>query len=523
MFVLCAVSAGLLFAQPGRDSVGQTARTKSTDLYVEVFDSGTAGGRTDITNNPWTEWIKEKLLKDENISIHFVAVPRSQEIEDLNNLMAAGNPPDICYTYSVDTISNYRDQGGLFDMAPYVDSLLPDLKILLGPDTAVPGRDLIYRTLDSSTGKLFSIPAKRTITAQRNIFIRKDWLDKLGLPLPKTTQEYYDALLAFKENDPGGVGKDKVIPFIMTTDVRWEAANIMDPFIDPNLSLKERWINTVVERNLLLPGFKEGVRFMNKMFNAGLIDRDFPLYAEHTPVDNLIKSGVVGSVSGDWALIYRDVYGHQDGLRQNVPDGNFVPIDCIQSSDGITHKGAYDPAGIFYFIPSSSKVPEVAMRYLNWLAKYENYHFLQVGQEGIVHDMVNGVPKLRPASEMGRWIQNSSQNIYYTMPLNGIEMGNPELNVRTVAAGFPFPEQEILNAYNVAMTNAKPEPVIPVTLFEAGSYTQTLQDKAKVLFVNAIIASPNQFDRVWDDGIADWLRSGAQAIVDERRAKFVAP
>ena len=166
-------------------------------------------------------------------------------------------------------------------MAPYVDSLLPDLKVLLGPDTAIPGRDLIYRNLDSSTGKLFSIPAKRTITAQRNIFIRKDWLDKLGLPLPKTTQEYYDALLAFKEKDPGGVGKDKVIPFIMTADVRWEAANIMDPFIDPNLSLKERWINTVVERNLLLPGFKEGVRFMNKMFNAGLIDRDFPLYAAY--------------------------------------------------------------------------------------------------------------------------------------------------------------------------------------------------------------------------------------------------
>jgi putative aldouronate transport system substrate-binding protein len=240
-------------------------------------------------------------------------------------------------------------------------------------------------------------------------------------------------------------------------------------------------------------------------------------------MDNLIKSGVVGSVSGDWALIYRDVYGHQEGLRQNVPDGNFVPLDCIQSSDGITHKGAYDPAGIFYFIPASSKVPEAAMRYLNWLAKYENYHFLQVGQEGIVHDMVNGVPKLRPASEMGRWIQNSSQNIYYTMPLNGIEMGSPELNVRTVAAGFPFPEQEILNAYNVAMTNAKPEPVIPVTLSVAGPYTQTLQDKAKALFVNAIIASPDQFDRVWDDGIADWLRSGAQAIVDERRAKFVAP
>jgi putative aldouronate transport system substrate-binding protein len=39
----------------------------------------------------------------------------------------------------------------------------------------------------------------------------------------------------------------------------------------------------------------------------------------------------------------------------------------------------------------------------------------------------------------------------------------------------------------------------------------------------AITCPAAQFDRVWDAGIADWLASGAQAILNERAAKYAAP
>ena len=109
--------------------------------------------------------------------------------------MAASSAPDVCLTYSTSLISNYRDLGGLVDLAPYIDSLLPDLKAFLGPDLSVPGRDMIVRDLIPETGAVYSIPARRMNPAGANTFIRKDWLDKLGLPLPTTTQEFYDALL----------------------------------------------------------------------------------------------------------------------------------------------------------------------------------------------------------------------------------------------------------------------------------------------------------------------------------------
>jgi putative aldouronate transport system substrate-binding protein len=490
-------------------------------LTVEVFDRGTDGGKTDPTNNEWTKWIKQKVLTDENIAVEFIPVTRWDENTALNNLVAAGASPDLCLTYSTELIGNYRDQGGLFDMAPYIDTTLKDLKAFLGPDMALPGRDLIRRNQDSTTGAVYSIPSRRMNTAQNNLFIRKDWLSKLNLPIPETPEEYFNALKAFKEKDPGGVGKNRVVPFTMTIDVRWTASIIVNSFIDPNLSPKDFWINSVLERYFLLPGYKEGFRFLNRMYNEGLIDRDFPLYKAEENYNNLIKSGVVGSICHNWDQIFRESAAILSDLQKNVPGADFIAIDPIKSSDGITHKHAYDAAGIFFFIPATSKNPDAAMRYINWLARYENYNFLQIGPEGIVHDVVDGIPKLKVAPSL--WIQNSPQNIDYTIHMIGLDLLDPEKTIRGVANAYPWPEERIAAAYQTAMTNAKPGPVIPATLSAAGPYSQTLVDKGNIIFATSVTANPADFDRVWDAGVADWLASGAQIVLDERRAKYFEP
>jgi putative aldouronate transport system substrate-binding protein len=511
-----------VFAFAGGQSGSSAPAAKGpVAITVEVFDRGTDGGRSDPVNNNWTKWIQEKVLKDENISVTFIPVPRSNETTALNNLMAAGNPPDVCLTYSGDLINNYRDLGGLVDLAPSIDTLLPDLKKFLGPDMALPGRDFIRRNLDTDTGKIFSIPSRRMNTARIGTFIRKDWLDKLGLPLPKTPQEFYDALLAFKEKDPGGVGVNNVIPFTMTRDVRWRAGNLLDSFVDPNLSDRDRWVNSVVNRSYLLPGYKEGVRFLNKMYNAGLIDRDFPLAVDETPGDNLFKSGVVGSYIGNWDQVYRDSPGLYRDLKTNVPTAEVVAIDPFTDSRGITAKTSYDAAGVNFFIPASAKNPEAALRYINWLARFENYNFLQIGPEGIVHDMVDGIPKLKAGP--GLWIQNSPQNIDYTIHINGLDLGDETKNARALASSYTVDPALIVNAYDLAMKNARAAMVVPVTLSAAGPYTQTLTDKGDVWMAEAITCPPAQFDQVWNTNLADWLASGAQVIIDERKEKYIEP
>jgi putative aldouronate transport system substrate-binding protein len=492
---------------------------ETTKIRVEIFDRGTDDGKTDPADNYYSKWIQDKALAELNLEVEFVKVSRWEETDQINVLMAAGTAPDISMTYSNELIAGFRDMGGLIDLEPYIDSMLPDLKAFLGPDTAVPGKDLIRRNKLLDSGAVFSIPSRRMNVAGENTFIRKDWLDKLGLPLPATTEEFHQALIAFKQQDPGGIGADNVIPFILTTDVRWRARNLLTSFLDPNMTPKDRWVNTVVDRELLLPGYKEGVRFLNQMFNEGLIDPEFPLYDDDVTNDNLIQSGVVGAYIHNWDQDFRESPGLYKGLAANVPGASYVVIDPFVNAAGKTFKSCYDPSGLNFFIPSYSENVDGALRYMNWLSKFENRYFLQIGNEGVTHKMVNGVPPVISAT--GPEIMNSAMNIDYTFMINGLDTGNPDLNTRATALSYAVDESIVQTAYDTSLKDAEPMLVVPgLTLTAAGPVTQTLIDKDKALLCEAITAPAANFDAVWDAGIADWLASGAQAVIDERAAKY---
>jgi putative aldouronate transport system substrate-binding protein len=519
LFTLSAIMAFADGCQQRAAPSTSTGSGSAASITVEVFDRGTDGGKTDPTTTAWTNWIKEKVLKDENIRISFIPVSRGSEEPEIIARMAAGNAPDICYTYSMDTVRSWGMQGGVYDLAPYVDTVLTDMEKMMGDDPAIPGQNLIWHSRDIDTGALYGISNKYFYTASHNTFIRKDWLDKLSLPAPKTTQEFYDTMVAFK-NNAARLGVDRVVPFLTTNDIRWQAYNIFLSFMDPNLSARERWVNTVAERQLLVPGVKEALRFLNKMFNEGLIDQDFPLYSGDAEPSNLMKSGIVGAFQHNWDHPYRQNLQIQTELEKNIPGAKYIPIDCFTNSAGLTPKRSSSAAGgLIFFIPKSAKNPEAALRYANWLCRYENYHFLQFGNLGVNHEIVNGVPKSLSAT--GPWIQNSGGNIDYTMSINGYAMQTPEETSKVLAFSYPgIPAEEIIEAYRISSLNAKPEPFVPTTILSIAPIRQVLVTKESVLCVSLVRAKPADFDRVWDEGIKDWLSSGAQTVIDEQRAKY---
>ena len=183
----------------------------------------------------------------------------------------------------------------------------------------------------------------------------------------------------------------------------------------------------------------------------------------------------------------------------------------------LRNRAMYDKVGLQMFIPVFSRNQEAALRYLNWLCIPENYEFIQRGHQGTNHQIVNGVPQLIPTPPNHPWIQNSSMNIDITMPVNGIEMGDAELNARVIALGYGgFTAEVIVNAYNISLRNARAGVVVPIPTTQDGVYGSTIQVKANDLLAQAIMARPVDFDRIWDAGYQDWLRSGGQAIMDER-------
>lgn len=95
--------------------------TKTRKITVEIYDRSNEGG-SPPEDNFYTDFIKEGMLRDHNVEVEFIPVPRWTEVDVLNNLLAAGDAPDICVTYSYPTIQSYANMGGVLDMAPLLEA-----------------------------------------------------------------------------------------------------------------------------------------------------------------------------------------------------------------------------------------------------------------------------------------------------------------------------------------------------------------------------------------------------------------
>lgn len=478
------------------------SKGEAIELRVEVFDRGTPG-QTPVDNNYWTKWIQEQFGDPNNIKVTFVPCPRSQEVETLNVWMATGDAPDICLTYDLATVYKYYKEGGLADLTDALNEHGAQLKEYLGEEL------LSYGQYD---GRQYAIPAKRVIQARTGTFIRKDWLEKLNLPVPETTEEFYQTLKAFKEENPGNV--DRVIPYGMTHDVDYVAYGFFEAFLE-EVSDKDYY----VKYRLFLPGWKEGARFLNKLYNEGLISPEFPLDKDGKMLDEDIVRGYVGSYGGNYDMALRNVPGHNINLKQNFPDAEFIPCDPFTNKyTGEHRKELYDPTGIRIIVPKTSQDKvDAVIKYLNWMADPDVIFFLQFGEENVHHTIVDGLPKLQQVE--GEKMMPSLQNIDYTLIVNGIDLADETKTIR--ANAFSYPENEHLyeDAYNLSMRGGYVNPGAGLIPTDAeAKYAKVLDDKELEIYAKAITAKPDEFDKVWDSLIEEYLAAGGQEVMDQRAA-----
>jgi len=222
---------------------GRFAETRH--ITVEVYDRGNDGG-SDPTDNMYTDYIKKGMLEDHNVEVEFVAVPRWTEVDEINNLLAAGTAPDICLTYSYPTIQTYADMGGVIDLQNLVvdnKNDIPHLWDWLGTTN-------MYWDKSVQDGTLWALEGKRANNNRIVTYVRQDWLDALGLKAPTTRQEFYEMLCAFRDNADTLLGADasKMIPFSCSSDIGWRAALLIESMIDPNITDKEFYVNGFDDR-----------------------------------------------------------------------------------------------------------------------------------------------------------------------------------------------------------------------------------------------------------------------------------
>jgi len=499
-------------------------------ISVEIYDRANDPG-SPPDDNFYTDWIKQKMLEKHNVEVEYIRVGRWSEGADIANLLAAGDAPDVCVTYSYPTIETYGLMGGVYDMYPLLSehgNFFPNLFELLGTTNVYWDKDPVDSHLWALEALLFTNGA-RTLT-----FVREDWLNKLGLSEPKTLQEFEDMLVAFRDNAELLLGAEagKMIPLMQTHDVRWGMMNVQDGFLPNNFTDRDRFIHGAIEYYVTHPGTKETIKTYNKWYNMGLMWNDFSLYNNETlgsVADDLTKAGYVGAYTGNPDLPYRggdaSVY---NVLKETVgPDAVFIPVDPFPNDSGKVVRLAPAPTDRKVFFPSTNDEPLASMFYVDFISAFDTRYFLQFGVEGKTHVIEdNGAIRVIAASgDDLNYIQNSPFNIDYTITFNSNNIrdtGDRDRDFLSAGLGYAGVDEDLIKRFMTMFTsNYTAGKGVNVGVIESAVGLETeLTSKRDVLYVNAITVKPEDFESTWDTYYNDLMRTGLEAIKKEREDKW---
>ncbi|MFX3636707.1 MAG: hypothetical protein ACE3L7_13995 [Candidatus Pristimantibacillus sp.] len=508
----------------GLEELGLDSNFKFKETHkitVEIYDRGNTGG-TKPEDNVYTQYIKDGMLRDHNVDVTFVPVPRWTEGEVINNLLAGNQAPDIGITYSYPTIQTYANMGGILDLAPLIEDnkeILPDMWEYLTEAN-------IYWDKDPNTGTLWAVEARLNTLNRTNTFVREDWLKKLNIQAPTNLQEFESMLIAFKDNASILLGKDadKMIPFSTSFDIGWRSDHLTASYVPNDMTDKDIYIHDFDDRRFLYPNYKEGIKTLNKWYNEGLVWKDFSLYpAGDKTEDNLMKLGYVGAFIHNWDYPYRD---GEDGIHASLqqlvgPDAAYIAVEPFANDAGVYKKFLSGPVDRKIFFPATNKEPIASLLYLNWISKLENRVFLQFGEEGVTHEKLPD-GSLKTIATTGEKIMNSPANIDYTITSNGLDLGDPAKTIKSIANGYAGVDAKYIEIANQITTHdgrvGKNANVGEIKAEDGQG--QALKEKRDTILNKAVVAPVDKFDAVYDAGMKDYLGSGGQAIIDERTAAW---
>lgn len=522
-----ALSAAMivsLFAGCGSAAKQEAAATTASQqdqkkapvtLTVEVFDRQNApAGAGSADNNYTTKKLQEMWGTPNNVTLKYVPVPRSQEVDKLNMLMASGSAPNIVFTYKKDLYLQYAKQGGLADLTDLINKT-KNLKPLVEVNKA----DLLYQ------GKYFAAAAYRQGIDRHMSYIRTDWLQKLGMKAPTTTDEWYNTMKAFKEQDPGKLG-GKVIPFGM------RATSYVDNH-DGAQQLVWSFVKASDEEQqtlpyLALPGFKDGIKFVNKMYNEGLIDPEFALDQDQKNFKANIVNGRIGFITVDTITPYQTGEGDLlENLQKNVPGANLEPIECFKNADGKYLKSTYPHNGWYIMVPKTSKPEEVqaAVNFMDWMSSEEALKFVLWGEDGKNYTLKDGITTIsaeqKAVNDKDRFnvgdlslMWNGYYNPNMDLIYKQIEASDLKWG-KQMAAATKLAEKDGFRDYNS-------NPAFDTAIDAASKYQANLDKLYLDGLAKAIMAKPADFDKTYDALLADYLKNGGQEIIDQKKAAYKA-
>lgn len=265
------------------------ASTLEFPLKEKATLTGTISYPANTESDPNKRTIFKRLQEKTNVEIDWTAIQADQWSDKISLEMAnTKNMTDFIFSagFSDNDLLKYAKQGVIIPLEEYIDAYMPNLQ-------AVFEKYPEYRTMCTDTeGHIWALPwieqlgnEKTAIQTIGNMsFINKKWLDFLNLKVPTTVDEFEQVLIAFRDH-----ASEIQAEFGIDGSIIPMSCIVNDGDQDPSLIIngfgegygdadKTRHIAVTNDKEVICSatqdGYKEGIEWLHKLYEEGLIDTE---------------------------------------------------------------------------------------------------------------------------------------------------------------------------------------------------------------------------------------------------------
>ena len=423
--IVLAVSMAVSLAACGKQAeetgnAGSAANTENTGSADAQASSGTGSVEVNETGYPITseeitvtaagpmpsgceDWSQLAVIDEyaNRLGIRLDCDFYETDWETQLTLKVAGDElPDMLIgcSMNVSDVNEWGGEGYFLDLSQYMD-LMPNLKAYFDQ---YPELEAYCTTSD---GHIYGLPKLKVDMTDRltRSFINKQWLDNLGLSMPTSIDEYYEVLVAFKEQDANGNGDpDDEIPLLFTSDSGGYTAlekTLLDAYgiftTDPNYVLQADESGKVELANIN-DTYKEYLKFMHRLYAEGLMEQE-----AFTITGDEVTTKQQGDVYGSFGCGAAPFFMANKDISY---DANWAALSGL-SSDLHTKREASIASpvqnNILVAVNGNTEYPEALARFIDYFYTDEGMLSATKGYEGVTFDMVQDdllgkeVPQMR--------------------------------------------------------------------------------------------------------------------------------
>lgn len=338
-------------------------------------------------DNAYTRYLK-KVLNIQNQMVYSESEDRYGEMEDI--LVNDHNLPDVLVISDQENLKRLVENDLVEDLTEvYETCTTPRIKEMY---ESYGGE--IFKSVEFD-GRLMALPETVIDHGPCLLWLRKDWMDELGLEEPSNMEEAFEIIREFRRNRMGAEEGEEPLGLVCDIDLvgKTSSSYSVDPIFDMFGAKPQRWQedeNGKITYGSLTQETREALMYLNTLYEEGVLDRDFALRAPNNLRD-LVVNGKCGAFFGLWWTPNNPL---MDGWKKNKAanwEPYYFPEDRKESAN--PYNSSRDSK--FVVVRKGYEHPEIVMKIISVLFDYSRYE-AEDAQEMTDYFALNVDPTARP-------------------------------------------------------------------------------------------------------------------------------